>query len=118
MAKDRCGRSGGATAPAIGATAVARVSPQQVSSELGDETVILHVEDGVYYGLDPVGTSIWRLLQEPRAVADIRDRIVDEYDVDPARCERDLVALLRDLQRQRLIMVAAPESPQRSREAP
>jgi hypothetical protein len=99
----------GSPARAIPATAVAAASHQQVSSEVGEETVILHLVDGVYYGLDPVGTSIWRLLQEPRAVAEIRDRIVEEYDVAPDRCERDLVALLRDLSQRRLITVREPE---------
>jgi hypothetical protein len=97
------------TAAAISGSAVAVVLDHQVSSQLGDETVILHLEDGVYYGLDPVGTSIWHLLQEPRLVAEIRDRIVDEYDVDAERCERDLLALLRDLAQRRLIDVREPE---------
>lgn len=79
---------------------------QQVSSQLGDETVILHLEDGIYYGLDPVGTSIWNLMQEPRRVGEIRDRIVDEYDVEPGRCECDLIALLEDLSERRLIDVS------------
>jgi hypothetical protein len=76
---------------------------RQVSSQLGDETVILQLEDGVYYGLDPVGTRIWALLQEPRRIADIRDRIIEEYEVDPERCERDLLGLLDDLLGRRLI---------------
>jgi hypothetical protein len=88
---------------------VAVVLDHQVSSQLGDSTVILHLDDSVYYGLDPVGTRIWHLLQEPRLVAEIRDRIVEEYDVDAERCERDLLALLRDLADRRLIAVSTPE---------
>jgi hypothetical protein len=84
-------------------------TPEQVSTVLDDETVILQLEDGVYYGLDSVGTSVWHLLQEPRLVAEIRDRIVEEYDVDAERCERDLLALLRDLAQRRLIDVREPE---------
>jgi hypothetical protein len=101
--------AGGDTAAAISSSAVAVAMDHQVSSQLGDETVILHLEDGVYYGLDPVGTDVWHLLQEPRLVAEIRDRIVEEYDVDAERCERDLLALLRDLAQRRLIDVREPE---------
>ena len=104
-------RADGPTAAAIPGTALAVVLDHQVSSQMGDETVILHLEDGVYYGLDPVGTSVWHLLQEPRAVAEIRDRIVEEYDVDAERCERDLDLFLRDLAARRLIDVSAPELP-------
>jgi hypothetical protein len=111
MTKDLSRPLTGTTAAAISATAVVVALDHQVSSQLGDETVILHLEDGVYYGLDPVGTSIWRLLQEPRTVAEIRDRIVEEYDVDAERCERDLVALLRELAERRLVDVSEPEVP-------
>jgi hypothetical protein len=89
-----------ATAPR---DAVAVAADRQVSSQLGDETVILQLDDGVYYGLDPVGTRVWALLQEPRTIADLRDRIIEEYEVDPERCERDLVGLLEDLLARRLI---------------
>jgi hypothetical protein len=109
MEENRAGSANGATVAAIPATAVAVVLDNQVSTVLDDETVILHLEDGVYYGLDPVGTSIWQLLQEPRPVAEIRDRIVEEFDVDPERCARDLDALLSDLAERRLIEVSEPE---------
>jgi hypothetical protein len=95
------------TTMSLTATVVATVD--QVSTVLSDETVILHLGDGRYYGLDSVGTSIWRLLQVPRTVAEIRDRIVEEYDVDAERCARDLDALLRDLAERRLIQVSEPE---------
>jgi hypothetical protein len=95
--------------PTMSLAAMVVATAEQVSTVLGEETVILQLEDDVYYGLDPVGTSIWQLLQEPRPVAEIRDRIVAEYDVDNERCERDLAVLLRDLAERRLIDVSEPE---------
>jgi hypothetical protein len=65
--------------------------------ELGGEAVLLDLNTGVYYGLDPVGTRVWRLLQEPRSLAKLRDAIVDEFDVSPERCEADLAAFLASL---------------------
>ena len=35
-----------------------------VESSVGDETVILQLASGVYYGLDPVGTRIWGMLKQ------------------------------------------------------
>jgi Coenzyme PQQ synthesis protein D (PqqD) len=69
----------------------------QVSSDLGGEVAILDLKAGVYYGLDAVGARIWSLIQEPRTVNEIRDILLEEYDVEPERCERDLLALLRRL---------------------
>lgn len=80
-------------------TARSRVvaTDEQVSTSVGGEVVILGMHDGVYYGLDAVGTLLWSLLKEPRLVAEIVERITAEFDVDAIRCERDVLALLEDL---------------------
>jgi hypothetical protein len=72
-------------------------APDQVSCELAGEAAILNLKTGAYFGLDPVGARIWSLLTEPRTVAGIRDAIVEDYEVEPERCERDLLALLEKL---------------------
>lgn len=77
----------------------------QISSDLGKEAVILNLKTGVYHGLDPVGARIWNLLQEPRTVNDILDALLNEYEVEPDRCERDLLALLQQLASEGLIEV-------------
>jgi hypothetical protein len=77
----------------------------QVSSDLGGEVAILDLKAGVYYGLDAVGARIWSLIQEPRTVNEIRDILLEEYEVEPERCERDLLALLQKLADEGLIEV-------------
>ena len=69
----------------------------QVSTNLEDEAVILHLKKGVYYGLNPVGARVWSFLQEPHSVVEIRDMILQEYEVAPQRCEQDLLELLKEL---------------------
>lgn len=71
--------------------------PDHAACELGGEAVLLDLNTGVYYGLDPVGTRVWRLLQQPRSLAELRDLVVDEFDVSPERCEADLAAFLESL---------------------
>jgi len=80
-------------------------SKEQVSCGLGDEVVLLSLKRGVYYGLDPVGSRVWQLLETPQTVAALRDAILEEYDVTPERCEEDLFALLRHLAEEELIEV-------------
>ena len=86
-----------------GSTVVA--AKDQVSSDLGGEVAILDLKAGVYYGLDAVGARIWSLIQEPRTVNEIRDILLEEYDVEPERCERDLLVLLRRLADEGLVEV-------------
>jgi hypothetical protein len=80
-------------------------SPEQVSCELGDESVILSLKNSVYYGVDPVGASIWRLLKQQRSVGELRDAMIEEYDVESDRCEADLLVLLEKMRAEGLIRV-------------
>ena len=77
----------------------------QVSSDPGGEAAILNLKSGVFYDLDNVGARIWSLMQRPRTVTEIRDVLLEEYDVEPERCERDLLVLLDQLTAENLIKV-------------
>ena len=73
------------------------VTKNQVSSDLGGEAVILDLKSGVYYGLNNVGTRIWNLLQEPKTINEIKDAILEEYEVEPNCCQHELLALFQEL---------------------
>ncbi len=81
------------------------VTSQQVSCPLGDESAILNMKNSVYYGVNPVGATVWNLLKEAKTVGQIRDAILDEYEVDEVRCEKDLLALLEEMRSEGLIEV-------------
>lgn len=78
---------------------------EQVSSDLAGEAVILSLKSGIYYGLNEVGARIWNLIQKPRTVNEIREAILAEYEVEPEQCDRELVALLQQLETEGLIEV-------------
>ena len=63
---------------------------------------MLGLKDGGYYSLNDGGTRICDLVQEPKTAGDIGDAIL-EYGVEPGRCERDILAILADLEPQRLV---------------
>jgi trimethylamine:corrinoid methyltransferase-like protein len=77
----------------------------QVSSDLGGEVAILDLAGGVYYGLDAVGARVWELVQKPIEVHEIQETIIEEYDVDRARVERDVHAFLKRLTDEGLVEV-------------
>jgi hypothetical protein len=83
-----------------------RVPPEVLARQVGEETVMLDLARGTYFGLDPVGARIWQLLAEGRSLAETRDAIVAEYDVSAEDAERDLLALVADLTAQGLIVAA------------
>lgn len=76
-----------------------------LASDFGAEQVILNLRDGVYYGLQDVGARIWQLLQRPTTVPAMCAALVEEYEVEPERCERDLLALIADLSARGLVTI-------------
>lgn len=96
---------------AIGGRSVVVAAEGQVSSDLGGEVAILDLKAGVYYGLDEVGARIWSLIQEPRRVDEVRDTLLEEYEVEPERCEHDLIALLQRLAEEGLVEVGDEKPP-------
>jgi hypothetical protein len=90
----------------ISECAMVAATKDYISANLADEeVVILKLEAGVYFGLDAVGARVWNLIQEPISVNDVRDVLLEEYDVDPGRCEGDRLRLLGQLAAQGLIEV-------------
>lgn len=91
--------------PKLSAGSSVVAAGDQVSTDLGGEVAILNLETGTYYGLDAVGARVWELIQEPKTVSGIRDILVNEYEVEPDRCEGDLISLLKDLVNEGLVEV-------------
>ena len=81
----------------------------QSSSVLGKETVLLNYELGNYYELNEVGGFIWALLQQEKtmSVREIQEKILDEFDVEPAVCYDELTAFVENLLREKLIEALA-----------
>lgn len=77
----------------------------QLFCDLGGEAAILNTRTGMYYGLDAVGARVWSLIQRPQTVQNVTETLLNEYDVEPGRCERDLLALLNQLFAEGLIEV-------------
>lgn len=87
-----------------------RTEPQRVSvadrvvfRELGEESVLLHLATGRYFGLDPVGTRMWSALEEAGTIEGAVATLAEEYDVGEDRLRRDLLELVEGLAERRLV---------------
>jgi len=83
-----------------------RIPQEVLARQVGGETVMLDLAKSEYFGLDPVGARMWQLLAEGRTLAEVRDAIVEEYDVSREDAERDLLALVAELMAQGLLVPA------------
>lgn len=86
------------------ATRLRRV-PDVLATEVGGEMVMMDIEKGVYFGLDPIGTDIWNRLSESMTVAALAVALVQVYDADIASIERDVLVLLKRMVEQGLVEV-------------
>jgi hypothetical protein len=86
------------------------VSKDHVSCDLADEVAILNLKNGVYYGLNPLGAHIWNLIQTPTTASVLCKTITQQFEVEPERCERDLLTLLGKLECEGLIQVVKDET--------
>jgi len=72
--------------------------PTQVMSRLvGEETVLLDLESGIYFGLDGVGKRIWESVAEGQSLGETATVIAAEFEVDEAQAQTDLIAFATDL---------------------
>jgi hypothetical protein len=78
---------------------------EQVSTLVDRRAVIMSVDNGKYYNLDDIGSEIWTLIEKPVSVGYLCDRLMQKFEVEPATCEADVLALLDRLLKQDLIRV-------------
>jgi hypothetical protein len=68
-----------------------------ISAEIGGEAVMMSIEKGAYFGLNPVATRIWDLLAEPKSIAELVQAITDEYEVSPEQGAADVQEFVADM---------------------
>jgi Coenzyme PQQ synthesis protein D (PqqD) len=74
-------------------------------AEVDGEVVALSIDKGICYGLNSVGSRIWRELTVPVSLRDICGRLLCEYRVDQITCEQEVLALLEELRAEGLVEV-------------
>ena len=82
------------------------VPAQVMARQVGDETVILDLASGTYFGLDPVGARIWALIGEGKTLAEICTTMLDEYEVEREQLEMDVLRLTGELLERGLVVPA------------
>ena len=64
-----------------------------------DGAVLLHVPDGLLYGLNPTAAALWEHLSQGEESRVVVETLAVRWGVDPDRLRADTVALTEDLSR-------------------
>ena len=83
--------------PFVTLESILRHSGEVLQQEIGGEAVLLDLASESYFGLDPVGTRIWALLDGSNSLRSVHAQLCREYEADAARIEGDVLVLCQSL---------------------
>jgi len=83
---------------------VYKKSDSIVSRKIADEFILVPIKQKVgdlesIYTLNEVAARIWKLIDGKTKVREIKDKIVEEFDVTPEEAEKDLIENLQQLEK-------------------
>ena len=78
-----------------------------VFTDLDDSVVMMDVDEGQYYELDPVASRIWTLIDGRQTMRSIYDALMAEYDVSAETCRQDTLEFVRTAVEMRIVRVQA-----------
>lgn len=74
-----------------------------VFSEMDGEIVMMSIENSEYYGLDPIASRIWELLEQPATIEQLVEKLMEEYEVDYNTCLLDVIAFSDELLEKKIL---------------
>lgn len=92
--------------PAITLDTLASRAEGFSTAPVQDDLMMLNVEQGAYYSLDPIAAEIWNMLEKPTSVRELVDRLQKRYAVTPEQCEADVRAFLEEMHGNGMILIA------------
>jgi hypothetical protein len=75
----------------------ASVAPDVLVQETLDESVLLNIRTGQYFGLNAVGSRMWTTLTTSSSLRAACEALKDEYDIEAERLEHDVLSLVGKL---------------------
>lgn len=84
---------------------IAQKGGDLLTTEVDGKIVMMDMASGSYFHLDPVGSDIWRRLENPMTLDDLCSGLLDAYEGDPQTIRADVDALLQQMNEQGLIRI-------------
>jgi len=81
-------------ARAIASTTIVSRSPSVLTAEVDGEIVMMSVKQGRYFGLNDIGSDIWKRIEPPCSFATLIEGLAADYEADRATIRIDVKNLL------------------------
>jgi hypothetical protein len=85
----------------------ARISPnpEVVAKRLDDELVVVHLGTNLIYNLNQSAARLWELLERGLSLEEVKEQLIEEFDVSMEQLEQDISATLTSLVENQLIQL-------------
>jgi hypothetical protein len=93
-------------APSVSDATLISRSPSVLAAEVDGEIVMMSIEQGRYFGLDDIGSDIWKRIEQPCSFAALVDGLVADYDAERGTIAADVTALLARMAEQDVVRLA------------
>ena len=84
-----------------------RIPDSIATRQIGNETILLNLETGTYFGLDTVGSRFLELLEHNGEIASAHLTMLKEFDVKPETLEADIIRLAEEMRSKGLLELSA-----------
>jgi hypothetical protein len=76
---------------------------QVIAQKAANDLLLFNMEDGNYYSLNEIGSRVWELCDGNHSVSQVVAALAGEYDASDQVLEKDVLELLEDFRRGKLI---------------
>jgi hypothetical protein len=98
--------SGADVTPSITEATLIWRSPAVLAAEADGEIVMMSIEHGRYFGLDDIGSDIWKRIEQPCSFAALVDALAADYEAERGNIAADVTALLGQMAEQDAVRLA------------
>lgn len=76
-------------------------------NEVDGETVMMSIENGSYYGMNPTGNYIWNLLEQEKSIADLIESIAKTFTLSQEQCENEVLPFIQKMIDEKILLIKA-----------
>lgn len=77
--------------------------PEVMYRAVGDEAVLLNMKKQTYFGLDPMASRMWTVLNESKSIQAAFELLLTEYEVSEQQLRKDLGEFVEKLVEEGLV---------------
>jgi len=80
-------------------------SDNLLEADINDSLALMSVDEGFYYGLNPMAKEIWGIIDEPIAVQKLIHELLNRFSVKEDICKEDTMLFLNELFSRKILKV-------------